>query len=132
MKKVTTTLVFLLLVSSFTLAQAVKKDVVKANKSRVVNNGVQNTNTTTYDFTTGSDKYYGQANGAKELQSGVWGMIAGDSNTSGTVSNSDKDAINTNINLSGYYDGDTNMSGTVSNADKDFINTNVNKSSQVP
>ncbi len=139
MKKVTTTLVFLLLVSSFTLAQAVKKDVavkktaiVKANKTKIVNNGVQNTNATTYDFTTGSDKYYGGAAGAKELQSGVWGMIAGDSNGSGIVTSSDKDPINTNLNSNGYYSSDINMSGIVSSADKDLVNANNNMATQVP
>ena len=132
MKKITAAIAFLLLVSSFTFAQAVKKDVIaKTNKTKVVNS-TQNTNTATYDFTTGSDKYYGQANGAKELQSGVWGMIAGDSNGSGIVSSSDKDPINSELNSNGYYSSDINMSGIVTSSDKDLVNANNNMATQVP
>ena len=38
-----------------------------------------------YDFTTGSDKYYGGAAAAVEVETGVWAMIAGDANGDGTV-----------------------------------------------
>ncbi len=141
MKKVTTTLGFLLLVSSFTLAQAVKKDVavkkaavVKANKTKIVNNGVQNANATTYDFTTGSSQYYGGTAGAKELQSGVWGMIAGDGNGNGQVQNNDAEDVWAPANgTAGYLDADFNMNGQVQNNDKeDYWKPNNGKGTQVP
>ena len=86
----------------------------------------------TYDFTTGPDKYYNGAAGAKDLGGGVWGMIAGETNSSGVVTNADKDLIDANINATGYLIGDTNLSGVITNADKDDIDANINRASQVP
>ncbi|MCB9219930.1 MAG: hypothetical protein H6610_10790 [Ignavibacteriales bacterium] len=43
-------------------------------------NSTQAVNVVTYDFTTGSDKYYGTTAAAKEVSTGVWAMIAGDAN----------------------------------------------------
>ncbi len=130
-KKLILTLLFL--ITTFVSAQAVKKDIV--NKKQVITNsanGIQSTTATTYDFTTGSNKFYGGTAGATEVESGVWGMIAGDANASGIVTNADKTPIINELNLSGYYDSDINLSGIVSNSDKNFIITNVNKSTQIP
>lgn len=79
----------------------------------------------TYDFSTGTNKYKGKE--AALLETGVYGMYAGDTNGSGIVTNSDKDPIITNLNNAGYYDADSNLSGIVTNADKDPIITNLNK-----
>ncbi len=87
---------------------------------------------TQYDFTSASSQFYGGSAGAANLEAGIWGMVAGDANGSGIVSNSDKDDVNTNNNSSGYLDSDTNMSGIVSNSDKDPVNNNLNKSTQIP
>lgn len=131
MKKIITVSALLILLSAVTFAQESKQAKTSAKDIKVTN-GTESTNAVTYDFTTGSDKYYGGASGAVEIEAGVWGMIAGDVNQSGIITNSDKDLINTEVNLSGYYDSDVNMSGIVTNSDKDLINANVNKSTQVP
>ncbi|GEM_PF-6523949 len=132
MKQSFTILLLMLLVASVSFAQRSEQKIVKEN---VIKSAVKSPNSptaTVYDFTTGSDKFYGGASGAIEVEAGVWGMIAGDSNGSGIISNSDKDDINTNNNLSGYYASDINLSGIVSNSDKDYVNSNNNKSTQVP
>ncbi len=109
---------------------------VEKKTSQKTNTDIQSVESTSsitiYDFTTGSDKYFGGSTAAIEIEAGVWGMVAGDANHSGIVTSSDKDPINNELNSSGYYDSDTNMSGIVTSADKDFINANLNKSSQVP
>ncbi|MCK5147570.1 hypothetical protein KAR48_12505 [bacterium] len=88
---------------------------------------------TLYDFTvdasTSYDKYYG--GDAAILETGVYGMYAGDTNNSGIVTNSDKDSIISNLNSAGYYDADSNCSGIVTNSDKDAIIANLNKSTAV-
>ena len=42
-----------------------------------------------YDFTTGFDKTYGETFGCKELAPGIWGMIGGDGNCDGDITESD-------------------------------------------
>jgi hypothetical protein len=86
---------------------------------------------TEYDFTTGADKYYGTG-GAKDLGGGVYGMIAGETNGTGTITVADKALIVADLNKSGYYTADLNFSGTVTVADKSFIVQNLNQSTQVP
>ena len=139
MKKVTTTLVFLLLVSSFTLAQAIKKDVavkkvavVKANKTKIVNNGVQNTNTTTYDFTTGSGQFYGGASGATQVESGVWGMIAGDADQNGGIGASDLTSTRAELGALNYNNNDVDMNSGVGSSDLVLIRNNLGKITQLP
>jgi hypothetical protein len=124
-------LFFLFTLTSFVSAQVVKKDTKLIQRTKT-SNIVQSVTATTYDFTTGSNKFFGGSAGATEIESGKWGMIAGDVNFSGIITNSDKDPINTDLNSSGYYDSDVNMSGIVTNSDKDLINANINKSSQIP
>ncbi|MCK5147568.1 LamG domain-containing protein [bacterium] len=88
---------------------------------------------TLYDFTvdasTSYDKYYG--GDAAVLETGVYGLYAGDGNQSGIVTNSDKDGIIANLNEAGYYDADTNCSGIVTNSDKDAIIANLNKATSI-
>ncbi len=88
---------------------------------------------TLYDFTvdasTAYDKYYG--GDAALLETGIYGMYAGDTNNSGIVTNSDKDSIISNLNSAGYYDADSNCSGIVTNSDKDAIIANLNKATSV-
>ena len=123
-------LAFVLLVSSFTFAQAIKKDVVKVNKTKIVNS-TQNTNTTTYDFTTGSDKYYG-TNGAKELQSGVWGMIAGDGNGDGSIDAQDYNLYKSNQGNEGYESADYNLDGGNYAEDYTLFKNNQGSETEVP
>ena len=62
----------------------------------------------------------------------MFGLYGGDANKSGTISNSDIDSINSDLNSTGYFNGDCNMSSIISNADKDYVNNNLNISTQVP
>lgn len=77
------------------------------------------TSATPYDFTTGSGQFYGSG-GAKELESGVWGMIAGDVNNTGHVSSSDRNAVQTATG-SGYLVEDLNLDGQMTTLDTDLI-----------
>ncbi len=132
MKQNFTILLLMLLVASVSFAQRTGQKIAKENVIKSAVNSPNSPTATVYDFTTGSDKFYGGASGAIEVEAGVWGMIAGDTNNSDIVTNADVDPINTDLNNSGYYDSDANLSGIVTNADVDFINSNLNKSSQVP
>jgi hypothetical protein len=86
-----------------------------------------------YDFTDSDSKFYGTG-GCVELGSGsgVWGMMAGDTNDSGIITVADKAAITAHLNQSGYFAADTNLSGIVTVADKAKIAANLNKASTVP
>ncbi len=130
-KKLILTLLFL--ITTFVSAQAVKKDIV--NKKQVITNsanGIQSTTATTYDFTTGSNKFYGGTAGATEVESGVWGMIAGDTDASGVVDASDRSNAWNERNLTGYKDSDVNLSGVTDASDRSTTWNNRNKSTSVP
>ena len=90
--------------------------------------------TTLYDFTTSSDQFYGGGVGAKDLGSGVWGMIAGDGNGNGQVQNNDSEDIwKPDNGTSGYKNSDFNMNGQVQNNDnEDYWKPNNGRGSQVP
>ena len=110
-------------------------------------------NMVAYDFTTSDTSYYGTG-GAKEIETGVWGMIAGDVNGDGVVkynlSQNDRALIyqrigggNVNLSVSGYYNEDINLDGVVkynlANNDRALIyqtigggNVNITVSTQVP
>ena len=92
MKRLFTVVLLIALSSLFTFAQS---ETVKENKT--VKNTHSTTSAVTYDFTTGQDKFYGGDQGAVQLETGVWGMIAGDANGDGIVkyngSDNDKNAI---------------------------------------
>ena len=87
----------------------------------------------TYDFTTGPDKVYEGETGYKEIATGVWGMVAGDSDANGIIDESDK---NNNWNIvigkTGYMPSDFNLDAQVDNKDKnDFWRPNIGKGAQV-
>ncbi|NOX47964.1 MAG: PKD domain-containing protein [Chlorobi bacterium] len=90
--------------------------------------------TYTYDFTTGSDKVFGGANGYKELETNVWGMVAGDGNASGIVDNTDESVVwKSDLGNSGYIGGDFSLNGIVENTDESVIwKPNLNVGGQVP
>lgn len=76
-------------------------------------------NVYTYDFTTSVNQVYGGITGHKQLIPGTWGMISGDGNSDGVVSNIDKNNVwQVQVGLSGYLNGDFNMNGQVDNVDK--------------
>jgi hypothetical protein len=86
-----------------------------------------------HDFTSGLGQYYGtDSNRAKEVETGVWGMPAGDADGSGTVDASDRSATWNERNQSDYLDADCDLSGTVDASDRSITWNNRNKSTSVP
>jgi hypothetical protein len=85
-----------------------------------------------YDFTDGSGKYYGTTSGCRELETGVWGMIAGDADGSGTVDAIDRSDTWNDRNLTGYEDSDCGLTGTVDAVDRSITWNNRNLTTGVP
>jgi uncharacterized protein YjiK len=85
-----------------------------------------------YDFSTGTGQYYGS--GAKELETGVFGMFTGDANGNDQVQNDDKNVDwAAQVGGSGYRGADFNLNGQVQNDDKNvYWNANVGAGTQVP
>jgi hypothetical protein len=70
-----------------------------------------------YDFTTVQSYLDGQ----KQINTGVFGMIAGDSDANGTVNNLDKIEWNNKAGDSGYLNSDNDLDGQSDNVDKNDI-----------
>jgi len=87
-----------------------------------------------YNFTTGAGQVYGSALAHKELNSGIWGMIAADGNADGLVNIDDKtNSWMIEAGLSGYLYSDFNMDQHVANQDKNNVWIyNIGQSCQVP
>ena len=86
----------------------------------------------TYDFSTALSQAY--LDGQKDLGSGVFGMIGGDSDSDGIIDMNDKDVNWTSeTGNAGYYGSDLNMDAQVNNPDKNGIwEPNLGQSSQLP
>jgi hypothetical protein len=84
-----------------------------------------------YDFSTAQTQAYGTEPMAN-LGGNVFGMYAGDANTSTIITAADVSPIIANLNLSNYNNADVNMSGIVTAADVTKIISNLNKASNVP
>ncbi|MCD4682601.1 MAG: hypothetical protein K8R86_04890 [Bacteroidales bacterium] len=87
-----------------------------------------------YDFTDSGFKAYGGLKAQKELNTGVWSMIAADGNADSQIDNKDKNDIwLQQLGETGYKQGDYDMNGYVESSDKsDYWNTNSGKASQIP
>ena len=88
----------------------------------------------TYDFTSGEDQVYGGSNGHKEIASGVWGMVGGDSDHNGVVNEDDLTNVwNYQSGTRSYKTADFNLNTEVDNVDKnDIWEPNAGESSQIP
>ncbi len=86
-----------------------------------------------YNFTDAVEKAYGSIP-QKEVDSGIWSMIAADGNADGTINNLDNESTwSTQTGEAGYKSGDFNMDTQVDNKDKDNVWVpNEGKDSQVP
>ncbi|MCK4500094.1 hypothetical protein KAU11_06315, partial [Candidatus Babeliales bacterium] len=84
-----------------------------------------------YDFTSGSDKYYGTG-GVCTIEANVWGMYGGDCNKDGNITVADNNIIMNNRNDEGYENSDINLDGNVTIADNNKCMNNRNKGTQVP
>ena len=70
-----------------------------------------------YDFTPGSGQYDGGTNAATELSPGVWGVIAGDADGDGRITDVDRQIVSNQLGMTGYLAGDLNLDGVVTAAD---------------
>ncbi len=87
-----------------------------------------------YDFSSGETQVYGGANGHKQLEPGVWGMISADGNGNGLIQNTDETAVwKTDLGNSGYMGGDFEMTGLTQNTDEtNFWKPNLGGGGQTP
>lgn len=83
-----------------------------------------------YDFSEDINQYYG-TDGAKEIESGVWAMWCGDTNSDTRITDDDKVLVNNIAVYEGYHSSDLNFDGSVTNADKFFVNKNKVTSPQI-
>ncbi|MBN2201557.1 hypothetical protein JW777_06380, partial [bacterium] len=97
--------------------------------------GLDDVHAAEYDFSDGAGRYYGSG-GAKELESGVWGMWAGDVNQDGNVTTTDYTSWYNSARLgeSGYRATDINLDGVVTTSDYTmwYNNARLGAASQVP
>jgi hypothetical protein len=94
-----------------------------------ITHGLNGTGSTLYNFTDDTDRYYGDE--AALLDSGVYGMFAGDGNYSGVVTIADGNLALSNRDAVGYYVMDYNMSGIISVSDVNLSDSNRDKTTQV-
>ena len=88
--------------------------------------------TTSYDFTTSSAQY-STASDAVEVESGVWGMIGGNTkNTDQAINIFDYVELKTNLITTGYKPSDVTMDGAVNIFDYVLTKANLIRYSQVP
>ena len=79
-----------------------------------------------------SASVYGR-HSAKELETGVWGMYAGDADGNGQIQTNDKnDYWWLQVGTSGYKSGDFSLEGQVQISDKNYWWSNIGIGTQVP
>jgi hypothetical protein len=87
-----------------------------------------------YNFSSSASQIFGGPAGAKEITSGIWGMIAGDGNADNVVDINDKNSSWSILaGNNGYFSGDFDLNGTIDNLDKnEKLLINLTHQSQVP
>ncbi len=87
----------------------------------------------TYDFSTDLSQAYGGGLGYKLIDTGVYGMAAGDANADGTIDATDKALWAGQAGTKGYKSTDFDLDTQVNNKDKnDLMIENQDLSSQIP
>lgn len=84
-----------------------------------------------YNFSGSNQNVYGTDSQA-QLRTNLFGLYAGDSNTSGIVTSADANAVFGALNTAGYLLNDINLSGITTAADANIVFGNLNKATQVP
>jgi len=75
-----------------------------------------------YNFTSGENQVYNGVLAHKEIGDGIWGMVAGDGNRDGHITELDKtDVWAEQAGEAIYLFGDFNLDGNIDNKDKDDI-----------
>lgn len=86
-----------------------------------------------YDFSTDITQAFGDGLGYKLIDTGTFGLAAGDANADGLVNSDDKDLWSGQAGTKGYKSSDFNLDTQVNNPDKnDLLIQNQDLSSQVP
>lgn len=87
-----------------------------------------------YDFTISSDQALGGSLAEKDMGSGVYGMIAGDTDANGIIEDTDKTITwVSDAGKTGYLSSDADLDGQADNPDKnDLWLENLSSESQVP
>lgn len=85
-----------------------------------------------YDFTVGTEKYYGGEAKQVDTSPSTYGMYAGDPNKSGLINSADYLTVKSKIGSSGYWDNDCNLSSLVNSADYLVVKPNVGKTTNIP
>jgi hypothetical protein len=87
-----------------------------------------------WNFTSGETQALGGSLGHKQIAPGIWGMMAGDANSNGSITNTDKQSFwKFNAGKWGYISSDFSMDSQIDNKDKnDLWLPNLGKQSQVP
>jgi len=87
----------------------------------------------TYDFSSDISQAYGEGLGYKLIDTGVFGMAAGDANADGSINDDDKVLWTGQAGTKGYKSSDFDLDTQVNNPDKnDLLIKNQDLSSQVP
>lgn len=89
---------------------------------------------TPYNFTTGTDKYYGTQAKLIDSDPVTYGMYTGDANRNGQVQLDDKNSTwRSQLGMSGYRSADFNLNGQVQLDDKNsYWRNNIGRGTQVP
>ena len=86
-----------------------------------------------YDFSTDLNQAFGAGLGYKLVDTGIYGMAAGDANADGSINNQDKTVWIGQAGTKGYKSPDFNMDSQVNNPDKnELLIKNQDLSSQIP
>jgi len=87
-----------------------------------------------YDFTENAGQALGDESALKEISPGIFGMIAGDFDADGTITEQDKSGVwMSQSGTSGYLSADGDMNGQADNTDKNIIwLNNIGAECQIP
>jgi hypothetical protein len=92
--------------------------------------GLSALTTTSYDYSTGLDKYNGEE--AKEIEPGVFVLFAGDADGSGVINTADYFSVKPKVGFNGHSMADVDLSTIVNTADYFVIKPNVGRTANIP
>ncbi|MCB2219726.1 MAG: PKD domain-containing protein [Bacteroidetes bacterium] len=121
---------------NFSIAQDLYVVVFHRNHLGIISNNpvTQVGGVYSYDFSSGQNQVYGGSNAHKQIEPGVWGMVAADGNANGLIQNTDETAVwKSDLGSSGYKGGDFDLNGLTQNTDETNLwKPNLGGGGQVP